>query len=892
MKKLYFLLFLAILVFIGIFVFLDSAKAQTATLYDNSGCSPSDTAILVLGNSGSDDTNDLTLINPDSAYVSSGCVLTLFDNTGAIPNPTSQNQIVLGPGTSTYLNVDNSYSAKVSSSCTSVTMFSGEKLSPSPGSPISIPFDGNCHTLTARNASSVQIAGPSSCTVTLYSNSDSNCTGSRYVTLGPGASSSVYNINDAAQSAILTCAAADGYAKIWQNEGASDSTSGHYMTLGVGTSTNLDFFGRANSIRLTSGYFADLYPNSTYLGAATRYNYSSPPNDCTNFSTVYGSARIGTGCNMSLCANGSCGDASPTCCHSDSTSPYYLRCDCFSECDSSWGFTNCWGSAAGNYSCQDGCADAGKYAPSADQCCSGETWNSATRQCVANTCQTQGTSCDATHLCCGSLACADGVCCNNSCSAACQNCNLSGHIGTCWPIANGSTNLNTAKQCINQGTTCGGVCDGNGACRYLGTTTSCTPTTGGTGQCDGIGNCVAKYVNGHSCNNNAECNSGYCVDGVCCNSICSQVCQSCNQTSWPASLGTCWNIPNNQDPDNECNGTGTCGGTCNGLLACQFPGNSTSCGTGMNCDGNGNCVSSGAGVITVTSPNGTENWSAGSSHNITWTCTGVSGSVNINLYKGGANNSSIGSQTCSLGTYSWSIPASTVTGSDYQVYIVNGTVSDLSNGDFSIGGTCAWQNNGNCFTGGCSGGTPRPQICGPGGCSGGCTLGDTRCAADTICTACAWLSNGNCNTGGCSGGTPRPQICGPVGCTDQTICTVGNTQCGADSSCGSTPTPTPTGSGTPTPTPHSPSFIEFPNFLNFDNIQDLINKIIDFILTLAIAIAPIIFIYGGFLFISAAGSPEKINNAKRVMLYAGLGLAVALFAWGLISVIKNLIGVK
>jgi hypothetical protein len=40
-------------------------------------------------------------------------------------------------------------------------------------------------------------------------------------------------------------------------------------------------------------------------------------------------------------------------------------------------------------------------------------------------------------------------------------------------------------------------------------------------------------------------------------------------------------------------------------------------------------------TITVTSPNGGERWSVGSSHDITWTQTGLTGAVTIDLYKGG-----------------------------------------------------------------------------------------------------------------------------------------------------------------------------------------------------------------------------------------------------------------
>jgi MYXO-CTERM domain-containing protein len=43
------------------------------------------------------------------------------------------------------------------------------------------------------------------------------------------------------------------------------------------------------------------------------------------------------------------------------------------------------------------------------------------------------------------------------------------------------------------------------------------------------------------------------------------------------------------DPDEECAGTGQCGGTCDGNRACAFPGNEVGCGLCSVCDGVGAC---------------------------------------------------------------------------------------------------------------------------------------------------------------------------------------------------------------------------------------------------------------------------------------------------------------
>ena len=50
-------------------------------------------------------------------------------------------------------------------------------------------------------------------------------------------------------------------------------------------------------------------------------------------------------------------------------------------------------------------------------------------------------------------------------------------------------------------------------------------------------------------------------------------------------------------------------------------------------------------TITVTSPNGGESWSVGTTHAITWTQTGLTGAVTIDLYKGGVFQKVLGTRT-------------------------------------------------------------------------------------------------------------------------------------------------------------------------------------------------------------------------------------------------------
>ncbi|PWB78986.1 MAG: hypothetical protein C3F08_07640 [Candidatus Methylomirabilota bacterium] len=88
--------------------------------------------------------------------------------------------------------------------------------------------------------------------------------------------------------------------------------------------------------------------------------------------------------------------------------------------------------------------------------------------------------------------------------------------------------------------------------------------------------------------------------------------------------------------------------------------------------------------VTVTSPNGGEIWAAGSSHDITWTQTGLTGLVTIDLYKGGIKQRTLGTAGASAGTFPWVIGVGETTGSDFRVRVGQGTAWDESDADFAL----------------------------------------------------------------------------------------------------------------------------------------------------------------------------------------------------------------
>ncbi|MBU2447466.1 MAG: hypothetical protein KJ666_18085 [Bacteroidetes bacterium] len=94
----------------------------------------------------------------------------------------------------------------------------------------------------------------------------------------------------------------------------------------------------------------------------------------------------------------------------------------------------------------------------------------------------------------------------------------------------------------------------------------------------------------------------------------------------------------------------------------------------------------GSSIITVTSPNGGENWQAGSTQSITWTSSGVS-TVNIEYTTNNGSNwtTIIASTPAGAGSYAWTVP--NTPSSQCRVRISdasNSSVNDLSDGIFTI----------------------------------------------------------------------------------------------------------------------------------------------------------------------------------------------------------------
>lgn len=69
--------------------------------------------------------------------------------------------------------------------------------------------------------------------------------------------------------------------------------------------------------------------------------------------------------------------------------------------------------------------------------------------------------------------------------------------------------------------------------------------------------------------------------------------------------------------------------------------------------------------------------------------------------------------------------------------------------------------------------------------------------------------------------------------------------------------------------------------------EDVVKNAISVLLWVVGTIAVIVIIYAGITFITAAGDPNKIVLAKRMIIYSVVGLAVAILAYAIVNFVVN-----
>lgn len=78
-------------------------------------------------------------------------------------------------------------------------------------------------------------------------------------------------------------------------------------------------------------------------------------------------------------------------------------------------------------------------------------------------------------------------------------------------------------------------------------------------------------------------------------------------------------------------------------------------------------------------------------------------------------------------------------------------------------------------------------------------------------------------------------------------------------------------------------------FSSYGGAIDIVARGASWLLYIVIALAVVFIIYAGFLYLTSGGDENKIKSAKEYIIYAVVGVAIALVARGLVMLVQTLI---
>lgn len=73
------------------------------------------------------------------------------------------------------------------------------------------------------------------------------------------------------------------------------------------------------------------------------------------------------------------------------------------------------------------------------------------------------------------------------------------------------------------------------------------------------------------------------------------------------------------------------------------------------------------------------------------------------------------------------------------------------------------------------------------------------------------------------------------------------------------------------------------------DVGTVVSNIVDKVWIIFAAIAVILFVYAGVMFLTAAGSPEKIAAARQAAMWGVVGVVVMILAFSIFNIAQNLI---
>lgn len=83
--------------------------------------------------------------------------------------------------------------------------------------------------------------------------------------------------------------------------------------------------------------------------------------------------------------------------------------------------------------------------------------------------------------------------------------------------------------------------------------------------------------------------------------------------------------------------------------------------------------------------------------------------------------------------------------------------------------------------------------------------------------------------------------------------------------------------------------VRIENPLGLDNIVQVINNILNYLIALSVPVLALMILIGGFQILGARGSPEKIKTGKSTITYAVIGFVIILISKGIALIILRIL---
>ena len=92
------------------------------------------------------------------------------------------------------------------------------------------------------------------------------------------------------------------------------------------------------------------------------------------------------------------------------------------------------------------------------------------------------------------------------------------------------------------------------------------------------------------------------------------------------------------------------------------------------------------------------------------------------------------------------------------------------------------------------------------------------------------------------------------------------------------------------PATTSSGVVSLSNPLGTNSIPTLIGRVIDSVLGIVGSLALIMFVYGGLIWMTAAGNDQSVSKGKNILMWATIGLVVIFSSYALVKFVIQAIG--